>query len=501
MQLLATGYEGYFVWRVTDIPNPFNRTYYSWIGLSTSFVQPNTSYPPIGMIQNVAAVDGYPYNYTPQYQLSVAPGYYSLYAFVADTQGRCTPVNTSPVTIFVSYTPKYSVTLSCGEGVSSFLVNINNSTYTITGYTTIQNVIADTYTIYSVTPQDDYITPYIMYYNIASEPENQYAGSKEFNSTDTFSVSNYNRLIQIAATPDIHYYYKCVVYLDDVEWYESNTVRTTDDIVYIDDIIDSYSGGYNVDRITGNGYTITGTYYYLTPSKNDPSMPVVFRLYCNRGLVTPDIEYVSATATTITVSWKKNGGTVGSWYILYDTVGTDWNTSTKIRVTTPGNYTITNLDYKKGYFISCVNSSGLAYKQSEDIYVERGGGGGGGGGGRTIQPFAWTLNDDQYIKAGQPITNMKASAWNNLIAKINELLSVYGMSSSGLSQVGAGDPVTKSRFNALRTQLARVPGVGAVVPEIGAGYQTIKATYFANDLKYYEDLKSAVNRAVSSANT
>lgn len=509
MQLSLWGGNQALQWQLTSLPHPFQSYYYISVGITTTpFTNGATSINPNTIVDSKQAV-GSSDLFTPRYTKQASAGSYKLYGFYQLRSDNKYYISTNVATANVFYEQTYSVTLSCGTGVASFDTTLpGNNAKNVTSNVTISGVSQNTsYTVLNVVPQDGFTTPYIMYYNIASEPGNQYAGSKEFNSTDTFSVSNYNRLIQIAATPDIHYYYKCIMYLDDVEWYESNTVRTEDDIVYIDDIIESFSGGYNVDRITGNGYTITGTYCYITSSKNDPSRPVVFRLYCNRGLVTPDIEYVSATATTITVSWNKNGGTVGSWYILYDTVGTDWNTSTKIRVTTPGNYTITNLDYKKGYFISCVNSSGLAYKQSEDIYVGRGGGGGGGG-GRTIQPFAWTANDDQYIRAGQPITNLKASAWNSLLDKMAEVCNVNGQiitdingQWTGRLRVSSGETIGKIKFNVLVSDLAQMYGTGNVVDPVGDGYQVIKATYFANDLKYFEDIKSAINRAINAINT
>lgn len=511
--LILTSDYNSFHWRVTGLSSPFNTTYYTYVGIASAPVQYQQPFPPSGLMAARQATSNYNYTYTTTYTQNVSPGVYHLYAFTVDTQNRCYPINANPESVTVYSAPTYSVTLSCGTGVSAFTTNISQ-VGTITSQTTKSGVSAGTYTIATVTPKAGYTEPYIMYYNIASQP-GSYAGSKEFTigNGNTFSVTDYDRLIQIAATPEPeYYYYKCSVHIDG---YATTTqlIETTSKNVLISELKATYAPNYIVTEVEANGYTVNPGVDSVSiySSRNNPSNYTQFDLYCIHAAVTPTIQYVSASPTTITVKWGKNGGTEGRWYILYDTAPTTWSSnyqSPHVEVTSPGNFTITGLNYKSGYYISCVNMSGTTVMQSDDIYVDRGGGGGGGGGGRTIQPFAWTANDDQYIRAGQPITNLKASAWNSLLDKMAEVCNVNGQiiadingQWAGKLRVSSGEAVGKIKFNALVSDLAQMYGTGNVVDPVGDGYQVIKATYFANDLKYFEDIKSAINRAINAINT
>ena len=110
-----------------------------------------------------------------------------------------------------------------------------------------------------------------------------------------------------------------------------------------------------------------------------------------------------------------------------------------------------------------------------------------------IEYFAWTSNDTANIKAGQPIKNITASAWQNLIAKV----AACGGSTASIPSASSGTRITANHFNQMRNAISNLTGAGSVVSSVTSGTSRILATLFANASTA---LKEAINRAISAKN-
>lgn len=114
----------------------------------------------------------------------------------------------------------------------------------------------------------------------------------------------------------------------------------------------------------------------------------------------------------------------------------------------------------------------------------------------TIDLFYWQNStwDAANIKAGQPISNLTATRWNNLMAKIQELAEADGDSYS-YSRVSSGATIYASSFNAVRTAISNRTGYGTLPSSQSKG-DSVKAALFEGS----GSLKSAINAAINHYN-
>lgn len=113
-----------------------------------------------------------------------------------------------------------------------------------------------------------------------------------------------------------------------------------------------------------------------------------------------------------------------------------------------------------------------------------------------IDLFYWdsASTDASLIKKGQPISNLSASRWNKLLAKIQELAEAEGDSYS-YSGVSSGSTIYATTFNGARTAISNRTGYGTLPATQSKGDQ-IKAALFEGS----GSLKSALNAAINHYN-
>ena len=228
------------------------------------------------------------------------------------------------------------------------------------------------------------------------------------------------------------------------------------------------SGQYNADsRITLTSGSTTG-----------------IRLYFKSKIrsVEPIISSVTTTSTTATINWSKNGGTEGVWIIYYGLSSASMESGGYI---TSSPATITGLTPGKTYIFyiqNYVSSSDKANSNSATAATNE-----------AIGYFAWTNDDATNIQTGQPVTNLTASAWQNLIAKV----AACGGSTGSIPTASSGTKITANHFNQMRNAISGLTGAGSVASSVTSGTSKVLASLFANATTA---LKEAINRAISAKN-
>lgn len=228
------------------------------------------------------------------------------------------------------------------------------------------------------------------------------------------------------------------------------------------------SGQYNADsRITLTSGSTTG-----------------IRLYFKSKIrsVEPIISSVTTTSTTATINWSKNGGTEGVWIIYYGLSSASMASGGYV---TSSPATITGLTPGKTYIFyiqNYVSSSDKANSNSVTAATNE-----------AIGYFAWTNDDATKIQTGQPVTNLTASAWQNLIAKV----AACGGSTGSIPTASSGTKITANHFNQMRNAISGLTGAGSVASSVTSGTSKILASLFANATTA---LKEAINRAISAKN-
>ena len=113
-----------------------------------------------------------------------------------------------------------------------------------------------------------------------------------------------------------------------------------------------------------------------------------------------------------------------------------------------------------------------------------------------IDLFYWNNAtwDAANIKAGQPISNLSATRWNKLLAKIQELAVAEGDSYS-YSGVSSGSTIYATTFNGARTAISNRTGYGTL-PATQSKGDEIKAALFEGS----GSLKAALNAAINHYN-
>ena len=228
------------------------------------------------------------------------------------------------------------------------------------------------------------------------------------------------------------------------------------------------SGQYNADsRITLTSGSTTG-----------------IRLYFKSKIrsVEPIISSVTTTSTTATINWSKNGGTEGVWIIYYGLSSASMASGGYV---TSSPATITGLTPGKTYIFyiqNYVSSSDKANSNSVTAATNE-----------AIGYFAWTNDDATKIQTGQPVTNLTASAWQNLIAKV----AACGGSTGSIPTASSGTKITANHFNQMRNAISGLTGAGSVASSVTSGTSKVLASLFANATTA---LKEAINRAISAKN-
>lgn len=102
--------------------------------------------------------------------------------------------------------------------------------------------------------------------------------------------------------------------------------------------------------------------------------------------------------------------------------------------------------------------------------------------------------DAANIKAGQPVSNITATRWNNLMAKIQELAEAEG-GSYAYSGVSSGSTIYAATFNGVRTAISNRTGYGTL-PVAQMKDNKVLAALFEGS----GSLKSALNAAINHYN-
>lgn len=110
--------------------------------------------------------------------------------------------------------------------------------------------------------------------------------------------------------------------------------------------------------------------------------------------------------------------------------------------------------------------------------------------------FYWSNStwDAANIKKGQPISNLTAGRWNNLLAKIKELAEAEG-GSAPYTGVSSGATIYAATFNAARSAISNRTGYGTL-PSAQEKGDEVKAALFEGT----GSLKSAINAAINHYN-
>lgn len=114
----------------------------------------------------------------------------------------------------------------------------------------------------------------------------------------------------------------------------------------------------------------------------------------------------------------------------------------------------------------------------------------------SIDLFYWNNStwDAANIAKGQPISNLTAGRWNNLLAKIKELAEAEG-GSAPYTGVSSGATIYAATFNAARSAISNRTGYGTL-PSAQEKGDEVKAALFEGT----GSLKSAINAAINHYN-
>ena len=280
------------------------------------------------------------------------------------------------------------------------------------------------------------------------------------------------------------YPYTIYIYIDGTAGPTTTNTTNTESSVLISSLpaYINYAADYDFQYATVVG--LSGQYNANSRITLTSGSTTGIRLYFKSKIrsVEPIISNVTTTSTTATINWSKNGGTEGVWVIYYglssaSMVSGGYITSSPATITglTPGK---TYIFYIQNY----VSSSDKANSNSVTAATNE-----------AIGYFAWTNDDATNIQTGQPVTNLTASAWQNLIAKV----AACGGSTGSIPTASSGTKITANHFNQMRNAISGLTGAGSVASSVTSGTSKVLASLFANATTA---LKEAINRAISAKN-
>lgn len=388
-----------------------------------------------------------------------------------------------------SYTVTNTVTVyaQCTTGVSQFTIAYGTQTRIVSateGTVAVSMTAGTAVTIRSVYLQDGYESPYLLYYNTESDPYGKH-GPKEFTNTTSIDTA-YDRRIWVGATEGAVYPYRQMIYVDGTLQSDSTNSSYTQSSIQISALSNfGYyeNQGYLFQNATANGGTYTSPASYV-PLTNGSTTTIRVYFTTPERAVKPAITNVTTTAQTATITWSKNGGTQGTWQIYFGTNGAGmqlWGNVTTSPVT------LTGLEAGVTYSFVVRNYVSATDAKESDAYTAKTKG--------NIQTFSWTGNDAGMIAKGMPVSNITASAWAELAARVNAVRAANGMTGATLPTAAAGQNMTAEGYNAMANAIGALSGAGSV--SSAAKGDVIYATLFANDTAA---LKEAINRAIAKAN-
>ena len=361
-------------------------------------------------------------------------------------------------------------------------------TYPFTTYVYIDGSLARTATNTVNTESRVRISDLPGYTNYADAYDFQYA--KVGSSSTEYAYNSYVNLTQGSTTYISIYFvtrsypYTTYIYVDGTMVTSStNSVNTAASIRvsslsgyinYVDDYdfqyakVDGLSGQYSASALIAltSGSTTYISLYFTSRIKS----------------VKPIISNVTTTSTTATVYWSKNGGAEGFWYLYYGLSSASMQLAGSI---TSSPKTITGLEAGKTYIFYVQNYVTTNDKKNSDSVTAAT--------KEAIGYFSWTSNDAEKIKAGQPVKNLTASAWQALINAV----AACGGSTGSIPSASSGTKITANHFNQMRNAIAGLSGAGSVVSAVTSNQTKITAAFFANTSSA---LKEAVNRAIATKN-
>ena len=280
------------------------------------------------------------------------------------------------------------------------------------------------------------------------------------------------------------YPYTLYIYIDGTAGPTTTNTANTESSVLVSSLFadTQYATDYDFQYATVVG--LSGQYNANSRITLTSGSTTGIRLYFKSKIrsVKPIISNVTTTSTTATINWSKNGGTEGVWIIYY---GLSSASMTSGGYITSSPATITGLTPGKTYIFyiqNYVSSSDKANSNSVTAATNE-----------AIGYFAWTNDDATNIKTGQPVTNLTASAWQNLIAKV----AACGGSTGSIPTASSGTKITANHFNQMRNAISGLTGAGSVASSVTSGKSKVLASLFANATTA---LKEAINRAISAKN-
>lgn len=326
------------------------------------------------------------------------------------------------------------------------------------------------------------------YQTYSQQYEFQYftLSSQSYNTTHdaSYPIAISSGLIVRAYYKSITYPYTTYVYIDGSLVRTASNTTNTETRVRISDLsaYTAYADSYDFQYAkVGSSSTQYASYSLINLTQG--SMTYISLYFESRiRSVAPVVNSVTTTSTTATINWSKNGGTEGTWIIYY---GLSSSTMTSGGYTTSSPATITGLTPGKTYIFyiqNYVNSSDTANSNSVTAATKE-----------SIGYFAWTNDDSTNIKSGQPVKNLTASAWQNLIAKV----AACGGSTGSIPTASSGTKITANHFNQMRNAISGLTGAGSVASSVTSGTSKVLASLFANATTA---LKEAINRAISAKN-
>lgn len=424
----------------------------------------------------------YTYNFN---SLLSESGTYSFYVNVWD---GTTSTNTETSTVTYSY-GMVSIRAECGNGVKSFTIRCNGTSKTVRntfGYTYMDVASGQTVIILNVTPLSGYNSPYSLYYNTAYDPTG-WAGPITFTASTMVENTSYDRRLRVTASMESLYPYTQKVYIDGSYYSSTTNNYYTESTVTIGDLslYTKYIADYDFDYATIGSSTIKRNQYYNAPLSLNANTDIYLYFTSKPAPVKPIITRITTTQNSANVYWNANGGIGGNtgYWVLYYGVSTSSMTSVRLTDDSAA-ATVTGLQADTTYIFYIRHYVSGKYLQSSSMNATT---------SSAIGYFAWTNDDATKIQAGQPVTNLTATAWNNLISKV----SACGGSTSSIQRANTGSQITAEHFNQMRNAIAGLSGSGSVASSVTSGSTKMRAVLFANATTA---LKEAINRAISTKN-
>lgn len=382
-----------------------------------------------------------------------------------------------------------SVRAECGDGVESFRMScdgVNKLVRASVGYTFMTIDSGHSVLISDVTPVDSYSYPYFLHYNTESNPTG-WAGPIRFTTSTTVTSTSYDRRLRVTATQNKVYPYTQKVYIDGSYYSSTTNNYYTESTVTIGDLslYTKYIADYDFDYATVGSSTIKRNQYYNAPLSLNANTDIYLYFTSKPAPVKPTITRITTTQNSANVYWNANGGlggNTGYWLLYY---GVSTSSMRSVRLTDDSvAATITGLQADTTYIFYIRHYVSGDYLQSSSMSATT---------RSAIRYFAWTNDDATKIQAGQPVTNLTNTAWNNLISKV----SACGGSTGSIPRATAGSQITAEHFNQMRNAISGLPGSGSVASSVTSGSTKMRAALFANATTA---LKEAINRAISTKN-